>query len=70
MASKRAIRRKACGKKTRYATQEAAQAGIRALTRAIGWPGYMVPYRCAFCGQFHFGHPPAGIRRAIEAKRG
>lgn len=68
MASKRRIRRKVCGKKVRYATQEAAQAAIIALTRAKGWLGYMVPYRCPFCGGFHFGHPPRQVRDAMGAR--
>lgn len=65
MSSKRAQRRKACTGKARYATQQDAIDGIRALTRNRGWQGYLVPYRCAFCGAFHYGHPPAQVRRAM-----
>lgn len=70
MASKRRLRRKACGKKTRYDSQDEAVKALRALTRAIGWQGYMVPYRCAFCHGFHFGHPPKRVRQAIGAAHG
>lgn len=65
MASKRAIRRKACGKKARYESQEAALAALKAFTRDRGFRGYMAPYRCAFCGGFHYGHPPRGVRQAM-----
>lgn len=67
MASKRAIRRKACTGKRRYGTQADARRAISQLTRARGWQGLLVPYRCKFCGGFHFGHPPAHVRKAIRA---
>lgn len=70
MASKRRIRRKVCGRKVRYATQADAQAAIITLTRSKGWLGYMVPYRCQFCGGFHFGHPPRRVRNAMGARAG
>lgn len=66
MASKRAQRRKACGGKVRYETTMAAMEGLRALTRAKGFQGTMVPYRCRFCNGYHYGHPPAAVRRAIN----
>lgn len=68
MSSKRAQRRKACTGKVRHATQEAAVAAIKQLTRTHGWQGYLVPYRCQFCGGFHFGHPPAHVRRAMGVR--
>lgn len=57
MASKRAIRRKACGKKKRYATPEDA--------KKVAWRTYrgLRPYKCEFCGQFHLGHVPGKVRR-------
>lgn len=67
MASKRRLRRNACGKKRRYGSANEALTAIKALTRAIGWQGYMVPYRCAFCNGFHFGHPPSHVRKAMSA---
>lgn len=68
MSSKRAQRRKACTGKVRHATQEAAIAALKVLTRQKGWQGYMAPYRCKFCGGFHFGHAPAHVRRAMGAR--
>lgn len=63
MASKRAIRRRACGQKKRYGTHAEAVTGMRWLrARAIG----MVTYSCRFCGGYHFGHPPQRVRQAIE----
>lgn len=63
MSSKRAIRRKArrkaCSGKTRFSTFGEARAAMRALILKVGndgWP--MSPYRCTFCGGFHFGHTP------------
>jgi hypothetical protein len=68
MASKRAQRRKSCGRKVRYGTEAAALAGLRALTRAKGFQGRMLTYRCGFCGGYHFGHPPAHIKKALGAR--
>jgi hypothetical protein len=65
MSSKRRLRRKACGSKQRFDTEAEAIAALRALTRAKGWQGLLVPYRCAFCGHFHFGHAPANVRRRL-----
>lgn len=65
MASKRRLRRKACGKKVRYLTQDAAMSALRGMTRDHGGRGYMTPYRCQFCGGFHFGHPPKKVRQAL-----
>ena len=68
MASKRAQRRKSCSGKVRYNSTAAAVAGISSLTRAKGYQGKMLPYKCGFCGGYHFGHPPARIRQALGAK--
>ena len=62
MASKRRIRRKACGKKIRYETAKDAGAGRHALNRSKGYQGQMNVYRCPFCGGYHIGH--AGGTRA------
>lgn len=64
MSSKRAIRRRQCGKKQRFATEQAAVQAIRSLIARKGpQGGWLTPYRCAFCGGFHFGHAPAQVRR-------
>lgn len=65
MASKRAIRRRPCKSKVRYPDQGAAQAGISRINRMKGYQGFMTAYHCGFCGGWHFGHPPARVRRAI-----
>jgi hypothetical protein len=56
MASKRRIRRNACGRKRKYATEQLAKRAIGELARAAGPIGYLRPYKCSFCGQYHFGH--------------
>ncbi|MCZ7655535.1 MAG: hypothetical protein M5R42_16715 [Rhodocyclaceae bacterium] len=59
MASRRAIRRKACKGKQRATTRKRPRGeGILALRRR-GVLDWLTPYRCAFCNGFHFGHPPA-----------
>ena len=57
MASKRRLRRKACEGKKRYATQLEAVVAIKAMARRKALRGGSVePYRCLWCGGFHFGH--------------
>lgn len=58
MASKRRLRRKECGSKRRFESEEAANRTIGALRRSGGLQGYVHSYRCSRCGGFHFGHPP------------
>lgn len=60
MSSKRRIRRSACTGKLRFTSQGDAQAAMNALHHRKGYQGYMTPYRCPFCGGYHFGHPPKG----------
>lgn len=67
MASKRRLRRNACGKKRRYDSQAQALAAIKALARSGCAVGYLTPYRCAFCHAFHFGHPPKRVRQALRS---
>lgn len=67
MSSKRAIRRKACDGKTRFASFAEASGALRAFLRNVGnqgWP--MGAYRCKFCNGFHFGHVPT---KALTARR-
>lgn len=56
MSSKRRIRRKQCGKKIRYVTQEEAKAAMGSMFRRCGYPGAMNIYHCKFCGGWHIGH--------------
>ena len=66
MASKRAIRRRACTGKRCYGTIKAALDALRTHARRFG---RMTPYRCHFCKQFHLGHPPRKVREAIAARQ-
>jgi hypothetical protein len=57
MASKRQVRRRKCGTKRRFDTERAARAGmISAIARGVSTKGYASPYRCKFCGKYHWGH--------------
>jgi hypothetical protein len=68
MSSKRAIRRKACDGKTRFASFAEANGALRAFLRKVAsvasarWP--MSAYRCKFCNGFHFGHVPVKAQKA------
>jgi len=68
MASKRRQRRNQCGNKRRYATFEEARANMLRMNRQTKEYG-MTPYRCSFCGQYHYGHTPARIKQAIRASK-
>lgn len=59
MASKRALRRKACQGKVRHADAGGAYAAMRKLGRAKPdlAPGSVIgAYKCRFCGGWHIGH--------------
>ena len=68
MASKRAIRRRACEGKHRYTTQTDALKALRHQPKGKGFGG-MHTYHCKFCQGFHLGHPPQPpkTRRTIHA---
>lgn len=68
MASKRAIRRRACTGKHRYNSAAEAGRAIVLLNHARGYQGTLTTYHCKFCGGFHFGHPPANVRHAMEGR--
>lgn len=65
MSSKRALRRKKCSGKQRFADELEARSAIGKLHAAKGWQGLLTPYRCNFCNGFHFGHAPANVRRKM-----
>jgi hypothetical protein len=69
MSSKRGLRRKACTGKTRFPTHEAALASLCHLKRKRQITDFLTPYHCRFCGGFHFGHPPRGIRKSLSDKK-
>lgn len=56
MASLRAMRRRACGKKRKYASRDLARA-------AMGNYRGLSQYECRFCGAWHNGHAPRKPRR-------
>jgi hypothetical protein len=66
MSSKRGERRRACGEKRRYASEEAARVAMRAVRESGDWMGV---YKCRFCQQWHVGHMPAKVRQALRDKR-
>lgn len=57
MSSKRAIRRKQCDRKRRYADAAAAQEALRDLQANRRSARLVRPYGCQFCMGFHLGHP-------------
>ena len=61
VASKRAIRRRACQGKIQFFSRQ--QALVEAL-RLQKFHGVVVhPYRCRFCGQWHNGHDDAKTKQ-------
>lgn len=58
MASKRAIRRKACKGKVRHLNPEGARIALAKLFYRVGYTGHMNVYRCRFCNGYHIGHAP------------
>lgn len=58
MASKRAIRRRACTGKARHRTADFARIALARLYGRVGYTGRMNVYRCPFCNGFHIGHAP------------
>lgn len=58
MASKRAIRRRACEGKVRHGDKESALAHLYWSLRRFEQAGYLNVYPCRFCGGWHIGHKP------------
>ena len=67
MASKRHQRRRACEGKVSYETIEDATDAARKYRHDFGQR--LTPYRCKWCGNYHVGHPPRHVRRAIAQRR-
>lgn len=61
MASKRRLRRKACGSKVKHATHEAAQ--IAAHKSAKKFKQRLSAYKCQYCGCYHVGHTPKAVKQ-------
>lgn len=56
MASKRRLRRNACGGKARHRDAEGGKVAIGILNRTRGYQGQMDVYKCQWCGWYHIGH--------------
>lgn len=61
------IRRRKCTGKVPYRTEQDAKVGLARLRQRTGTPDTLTPYRCGFCSRWHFGHPPAKLRRKPSA---
>jgi hypothetical protein len=70
VASKRRVRRQACGDKARYPDETVATAALISFKRRVPDRGWMHAYHCRWCGQWHIGHPPGRVRQSIRDKRG
>ena len=66
MASKRRIRRQSCEGKLRYQFLDAAQGAARNANSRTSW---IMPYKCNFCGGYHIGHAPNGVRQSVIARQ-
>ena len=67
MSSKRAVRRKSCSGKVRYDDIELAWKAVRA-SGARDNSGWILPYKCRFCGGYHIGHAPKRVKKVFRAK--
>ncbi len=47
-----------CGDKKPFATLEDAEKAAFRPRKQLLRVGFMAAYRCRFCKQFHYGHPP------------
>lgn len=62
------LRKNSCGSKRRYPDKETASKAIKNFMSFMLWTegrktGFMEPYKCHFCREWHFGHPPQKHRR-------
>jgi hypothetical protein len=65
MASRRRLRRRSCGEKASYASEDEAREAVRQLGRKGGT--WLRQYRCRFCRRWHLGHTPHETRRKVLA---
>lgn len=61
MASKRRLRRKACGSKLRHPTMPDAMLAAKLSSKKFNQR--LSAYKCQYCGGFHVGHTPKSIKR-------
>jgi hypothetical protein len=62
------LRKKSCGSKRGYVDEQEARTAINNFMSFMFWTegrktGFMEPYKCRFCREWHFGHPPQKHRR-------
>lgn len=73
MASKRRLRRKACGSKQQHATAVEANDAMHSLIRRLkknGSPHAMLSiYKCPHGNHWHVGHPPKKVKQTIANHR-
>jgi hypothetical protein len=53
------LKAKGCVGKVQYKSKKDALKAINGLHKAAGYQGNLHPYRCQFCGKYHFGHKRA-----------
>lgn len=61
MASKRRLRRKACGNKVKHATHD--EAILVAHKTARKYKQRLSAYKCKYCGSYHVGHTPKEVKQ-------
>lgn len=66
MSSKRRIRRKQCGHKVKFVSLADAH---RRAVELWGKGIRLRAYRCRWCNQFHIGHIPRAVIRAIRTRK-
>lgn len=59
------LRRRRCTGKVPYHSERDAKVGLARLRSRTGTKDAMNVYRCGFCSRWHFGHPPARLRRRV-----
>jgi hypothetical protein len=69
MASKRRLRRNACGQKRRYASRKQALTALIRLIRAKPSIHVLACYQCRFCHGYHFGHNGGFVHQASSQSR-
>ena len=68
MASKRRIRRKACGSKRKFNSEQEAINHALAVKRHTGTKAFVSAYRCTFCHHWHWGNKHKGVISSVGTK--
>jgi len=67
MSSKRAVRRRSCGRKNSYSDEATALGVVVAARKKRGQR--LHAYHCDFADHWHVGHPTGRMRQAMAARR-